>query len=315
MIPAVSLLPWTPPLRPLMLAPMQGLTNRALRAVVEEWVRPDVVWTEFVRGRPGPEVVSRVDQRELASRGRVPLVVQLIGNDRGGLQAAAAGAHEAGAAHLNFNLGCPSRRHGGRGAGGALLAMPERLPALLGALREAFPGSLSVKLRAGYDDPRQVFTLLPLFEQVGVDYLVLHPRTVLQEFAGHADHRVTAEVVEATRLPVIANGDVTSVAQGRRVLEETGAAGLMLGRGAMADPVLFQRLRGAAPPEPDGTELRQLLERLLPRYVELFCGDHQVLAKLKEPLRYATALHHRDVLARLRRARTLAAFQEALQAL
>jgi tRNA-dihydrouridine synthase len=298
-----------------MLAPMQGLTNRALRAVFVEWVRPDVVWTEFVRGRPGPEVLSRSDQRELASQACVPLVVQLIGNDRGGLQAAAGAAHQAGVAHLNFNLGCPTGRHTGRCAGGALLAFPERLPALLGALRAAFPGSLSVKLRAGFDDPRQVFTLLPLFEQVGIDYLVLHPRTVAQRFDGHADHRLTAEVVRATALPVIANGDVTSAAQGTRVLEETGAAGLMLGRGAMADPLLFRRLRGAAPPAPDGTELRQLLERLLPRYVELFCGDHQVLAKLKEPLAFASTLHSRDAIVRLRRARSLAAFRDALQTL
>jgi tRNA-dihydrouridine synthase len=89
----------------------------------------------------------------------------------------------------------------------------------------------------------------------------------------------------------------------------------MLGRGAMADPLLFRRLRGGAPPEPDGTELRQLLERLLPRYAELFCGDVQVLAKLKEPLAFATTTHPGDVIDRLRRARSLAAFREALQTL
>jgi tRNA-dihydrouridine synthase len=298
-----------------MLAPMQGLTNRALRAVFVEWVRPDVVWTEFVRGRLGPEVMTRSDRRELARQAGVPLVVQLIGNDRGALKAVAAAAHEAGVAHLDFNLGCPSRRHAGRGAGGALLATPERLPELLGALRAAFLGSLSVKLRAGYDDPRQVFTLLPLFEKVGIDYLVLHARTVAQGYDGHADHRLTAEVVQATALPVIANGDINSAARGIRVLEESGAAGLMLGRGAIADPLLFRRLRGEAPPDPDGTELRQLLERLLPRYAELFCGEVQALAKLKEPLAFATTPHRGDVIVRLRRARSLAAFREAVQTL
>jgi tRNA-dihydrouridine synthase len=298
-----------------MLAPLQGLTNRALRAVVEEWVRPDVVFTEFVRGRPGPDALGGVDRREVGGRGRAPLVVQLLGNDAGELRAAAAAAHAAGVEHLNFNLGCPSRRHAGRGAGGALLAVPERIPALLEALRAAFPGSLSAKLRAGYDDPRQVFALLPRLEQAGVDYLVLHPRTVLQGYDGHADHGLTREVVRATPLPVIANGDVTSADQGLRVLEETGAAGLMLGRGAIVDPVLFQRLRGAAPARPDGTELRQLLERLLPSYTELFCGDAQVLAKLKEPLKLAAALHPRPAITRLQRARTLAAFRDGLRAL
>jgi tRNA-dihydrouridine synthase len=297
-----------------MLAPMQGLTNRALRAVFAEWVRPDAVWTELVRVRPGAETVSRSDRRELASQSRVPLVAQLIGHDRGALAAAATAAHAAGVTHLDFNLGCPTGRHAARAAGGALLATPARLPELLGALRAPFPGSLSVKLRAGYDDPRQVFTLLPLLEQAGVDYLVLHPRTVVQAFAGRADHRVTAAVVRATALPVIANGDVASAADGRRVLAQTGAAGLMLGRGALADPLLFRRLRGEAPDEPDGTELRQLLERLTPRYAALFCGDAQVLAKLREPLAFAPA-HLRDAVARLRRARDLDAFGAVVRTL
>jgi tRNA-dihydrouridine synthase len=298
-----------------MLAPMQGLTNRALRAVFVEWVRPDVVWTELVRVRPGRAVISSADRRELASQTGVPLVVQLIGNDGGALAAAAAAARDAGVAHLDFNLGCPTGRHAARGAGGALLQTPARLPALLGALRAAFPGSLSVKLRAGYEDPRQIFTVLPLLEEAGVDFLALHPRTVVQGFRGHADHRLTAEVVRATRLPVIANGDVTSAAGGARVLDETGAAGLMLGRGALADPLLFQRLRGTAAPTPDGTELRQLVGRLLPRYAELFCGDAQVLTKLREPLAFVTAPGLGDAVVRLRRARSLAAFRAVLQTL
>ena len=115
---------------------------------------------------------------------------------------------------------------------------------MIPALRDAVAGTFSVKMRAGYDDPQQVFSLLPLFESAGVDFLILHPRTVVQEYAGLADHGITAGVVAATRLPVIANGDIRTVADGQRVLRLTGAAGLMLGRGAIADPLLFQRLRG-----------------------------------------------------------------------
>jgi tRNA-dihydrouridine synthase len=102
-----------------------------------------------------------------------------------------------------------------------------------------------------------------------------------------ADHAVTAAVVRQTRLPVIANGDVRTAAGGQRLLEETGAAGLMLGRGAIADPLLFERLRGRAP-EPDREEraaqLRQYLQKLLHSYRELFCGESQVLGKLKAVL-------------------------------
>jgi tRNA-dihydrouridine synthase B len=302
-----------------MLAPMQGITNRALRSLFAEWVRPDVVFTEFVRVWPGPSPISRADEREMASRGAEPLVVQLIGSDPVRLVAGALAARRAGVAHLNLNLGCPSGRHAARSAGGALLKSASRLPELLRRLRGAFDGSLSVKVRAGYDDPRQIFNLLPMFEAASVDFVVLHPRTVVQAFAGRADHEITAAAVRRTRLPVIANGDITTTAEGQRVLQLTGAAGLMLGRGALADPVLFERLRGHAAAVPDAAEqarvLRGLLEGLLPRFRALFCGDCQVLAKLREPLAFVTSPALQPVVVRLRRAKSLAVFGEVLAAI
>jgi tRNA-dihydrouridine synthase len=129
---------------------------------------------------------------------------------------------------------------------------------------------------------------LPLFVDCGVDFLVLHPRTVVQKFAGLADHRITARVVAATTLPVIANGDVTTAAEGQRLLAETGAAGLMLGRGAIRDPRLFERLRGQAPGEPEraerAAEIRYYLATLAERYGQIFSGEKQILNKLKTVL-------------------------------
>jgi len=298
---------------------MQGITNSALRSLFADWVRPDVVFTEFVRVRPGANPVSRADEREMASRSAEPLVAQLIGSDPMGLAAGALVAQRAGVAHLNLNLGCPSRRHVARSAGGALLRSASQLPELLRRLREAFDGSLSVKVRAGYDDPRQIFDLLPMFEAASVDFVVLHPRTVVQAFSGRADHEITAAAVRRTSLPVIANGDITTASEGQRVLQLTGAAGLMLGRGALADPVLFERLRGQAAAIPDASEqalvLRGLLERLLPRYQTLFRGDAQVLAKLREPLAFVTSPALQPAVARLRRAKSLTALGEVLTAI
>jgi tRNA-dihydrouridine synthase len=271
-----------------MLAPMQGLTNRALRSLFIDWVRPDVVFTEFMRVNPvAPRRrLSEGDLREVAAAERgVPLVVQLIGHGQGALVAAARAAQAAGAAHINLNLGCPYGRMTTGLTGGGMLQRPEHLAEIIPALRQAVTGTFSVKLRAGYDDPAQIFTLLPLFETAGVDFIVLHPRTVVQEYAGWADHEVTADVVRQTRVPVIANGDIRSAATGLRVLQETGAAGLMLGRGAIADPGLFLRLRGLAHGEPASAEraaaLRRYLRDLLPRYHELFCGEAQILSKIK----------------------------------
>jgi tRNA-dihydrouridine synthase len=177
---------------------MQGVTNRAVRQVFIEWVRPDVVFTEFMRVRPGAVSsaprLSNVDLQDArATEHGVPLVVQLIGREVAPLVEAARVAQDAGAVHLNLNMGCPYGRMN-VGCGGGLLERPEGLPELLHALREAIAGSFSVKVRAGYHDPQQIFSLLPLFEAVGVDFLVLHARTVAQRYEGAADHDLTARV-------------------------------------------------------------------------------------------------------------------------
>jgi len=139
---------------------------------------------------------------------------------------------------------------------------------------------------------------------------------VRQRFAGAADHRITREVVQATSLPVIANGDIFTADDGRRVLDQTGAAGLMLGRGAIADPLLFARIRGEAPPRPTRQErlagLQRYLGMLLPRYQEIFHGERQVLGKMKAVVSQIGDPALADWTKRLRRAKSIAAFVLAL---
>jgi tRNA-dihydrouridine synthase B len=309
-------LPWPENTKPLMLAPMQGLTNRALRGLFIRWVRPDVVFTEFLRVRPGSNKgLSRVNIAEVSGHdGHVPLVAQLIGRDLRALMAAAEEAQDCGVRHLNINMGCPFGRMTSRSAGGALLKDPAGLENMLTALRRVIQGSFSVKLRSGYDDPEQIFSLLPLFEDIGVDFLVLHPRTVIQRYAGRADHAITGRVVRSTRLPVIANGDVTTAAEGRDILHSTAAAGLMLGRGAIGDPMLFKRLRGDAAPHPSrrerAAELRYYLRELQTLYTEIFHGDTQVLCKLKGVLAYIGDQDFKKNIKELKRCKSLGNFAE-----
>lgn len=315
-------LPWLPGTKPLMLAPMQGLTNRALRSLFTRWVRPDVVWTEFMRVNPvsAKKRLMPGDLKEISpAEDGVPLVVQLIGHGREALVSAAQSAQDAGAVHINLNMGCPYGRMTSGLTGGGMLKRPELLEEIIPALREAIRGSFSIKLRAGYEDPQQVFSLIPLFEAARVDFLVLHPRTVRQAYNGWADHGITAEVVRQTGIPVIANGDIRSSAVGLRVLEETGAAGLMLGRGGIGEPMLFERLRGRAAAEPESGERRAMLHRylsdLLPLYCDLFCGDAQVLGKIKGVVSNVEDPELERELKKLTRSKTLAAFTSALQEL
>ena len=205
------------------------------------------------------------------------------------------------------------------GCGGVMLERPDELRAHLAALRAATAGTFSVKVRAGYADPGQIFSLLPVFEAAGVDFLVLHARTVVQRYDGAADHGITARVVRQTRLPVIANGDICTAAGGARVLADTGAAGLMLGRGAMRDPLLFERLRGHATAAPTERELRvaqqHYLRRIAQRWGALFGADPQVLSKLKGALAVMDLPEDSRPHRALRKAKTVDAFCEAVEAL
>ena len=310
----VRTLPWAPGSVPLMLAPMQGLTNRGMRGLFARWVRPDVLFTEFVRVRPkAKKVISASDRRDVLDEAEgIPLVVQLIGTATGGVVEAAQILVDLGVRHINLNMGCPYGRMSSHLSGGGMFKDLTGVPELLDELRRLTPGSLSVKTRTGFNDCRQIFDLLPLFEDAGVDFLILHPRTVGQKFNDHADHDVTAEVVAATSMPVIANGDIETAEIAHRVLEQTSAAGLMLGRGATADPLLFERIRGNAPavptPEEHAAQIRHYLLGLLDRYRDLFCGDHHVLFKLKASLAYQDTPELMPWVTRLRRARTLESF-------
>ncbi|ABA88158.2 tRNA dihydrouridine synthase-like flavin mononucleotide-binding domain protein [Syntrophotalea carbinolica DSM 2380] len=309
-------LPWPEGQKPLMLAPMQGLTNMALRAVLAGLGHPDVLFTEFVRVAPGRMPVFPGRQWSADCCEMLPLVVQLIGHDDRSLAIAAQSAQQAGARHINLNLGCPHGRMTSAAVGGNLLAQPERIAPMLAGLRKVVSGSFSVKLRAGYEDPTQIFSLLPMLEDAGVDFFILHPRTVLQGYDGQADHAITAAVAKRTCLPLIANGDIRKPADGCRLLEQTDIAGLMLGRGAIADPLLFERLRRRAPARPNRRQravlLRRYLTEVADRYAERFCGDTQVLGKLREILKLIDDPAFVQLIDKLKKCRKLSLFNALL---
>ena len=309
-----TILPWKPGTFPLMLAPMQGVTNRIVRKLFVEWVRPDAVFTEFVRiKREARKRISANDRLEIEPVGDVPLIVQLIGYGAVELTEAAEQMVDAGVEHINLNLGCPFGRTTSGLTGGNVLKNPEHLPEILTRLRAAVPGSLSVKIRSGYDNPRQIFDLLPLFEAVGIDFMILHSRTVVQKYSGFADHALTKEVIQSTSLPVIANGDINTTGFGKELQIEANPAGLMLGRGGIADPLLFQRLRGEAPAEPDIVERRQILGQMLsgliPGYSEIFCGDVQILNKLKAVMSAMEVPELNEDMKKLKQIKTLDQFK------
>jgi tRNA-dihydrouridine synthase len=281
-------------------------------------VHPDVLFTEFVRvSARGQALISKSDLIEATSFAPgIPLVVQVIGCLDEGVIEATRLLVENGVEHINVNMGCPFGRMNSVLAGGGMFKYPDTIEPMLSQMRTLVPGSLSVKTRTGLDDERELLSLLPAFENAGIDFLVVHSRTVRQKYKGQANHDLTREIVASTRLPVIANGDITNPQKAAQVLEHTQAAGLMLGRAAIADPRLFERIRGSEPiPADDLSHKKQLekhLRALLEEYENLFCGDAQVLSKMKETLVHVKQPAVARWAKKLLKRRTLAEFRLTL---
>jgi tRNA-dihydrouridine synthase B len=229
------------------LAPMAGITTSAFRRRLKTF-GAGLVSTEMVSAY-GLLYGNRRTQDYLAfAEEERPVAVQLFG-DRPEVVARAVGhvlATEPRPDVIDLNMGCPVRKVMKTGAGAALLADPAHAAAVARAAVEAATGAavpVTVKLRSGLR-PEEVVAveLARRLEDAGVEALAVHPRAASQFYRGRADHGVTADVVRAVGIPVVASGDVDGVAAARGIRAETGAAALMVARGMLGDPWLVGRL-------------------------------------------------------------------------
>ncbi len=166
-----------------------------------------------------------------------PLAIQIFGADPRGMAEAARMVVAAGADIVDMNFGCPVRKVTKTGAGAHLMEEPDLACRITEAVAEAVSVPVSVKMRRGIEDgSRRCLELGPRLAQAGAATLTLHPRSAKQMYTGYADHTLTAELVSLVDVPVIASGDVTSRAKAEAVLAATGAAAVMVGRGAQGNP-------------------------------------------------------------------------------
>jgi nifR3 family TIM-barrel protein len=166
-----------------------------------------------------------------------PLAIQIFGSDPATMADAARMVEDAGADIVDVNFGCPVRKVTKTGAGATLLDDPEHACRIVGAVAAAVSVPVSVKMRRGLEDgSRACLDVGPRLVEAGAATLTLHPRSARQMYTGTADHSLTRELVELVDVPVIASGDITSRARAQAVLATTGAAAVMVGRGAQGNP-------------------------------------------------------------------------------
>lgn len=274
----------------LALAPMQDVTDRAFWGLMARYGGADLYFTEYFRVHS----TSRLDRDILPSiadnpTGK-PAIAQLIGNDPVAMTRAAKELHNYPIAGVDLNLGCPAPVVYRKCAGGGLLRDPALVDRLLGALREVVSVKFTVKTRIGFDDASVFEQLLPVFARHDLDLLTVHGRTVKEMYRSAVHYEFIARAADVMNCPVLANGNVYSADKALDVTRETGARGVMIGRGAIRNPWMFDQIRrrfaGEAIVHPTGREvlgyLRELHEIVRPRCV----GEKATIARMKKYLNY-----------------------------
>ena len=274
----------------LALAPMQDVTDLAFWRVVTGYGGADLYCTEYFRVYPE----SRLDRNVLESvilnpTGR-PVVAQIIGHDIPALVRTARALQHYPIVAVDLNLGCPAPVVYRKCAGGGLLREPRRVDAILGALREAIQIKFSVKTRIGFDSPKVFDELLPIFARHSLDLLTVHGRTVVERYCPTVHYDSIAHAVQAMRCPVLANGNVHSAPHAEAVLAQTGARGLMIGRGAIRNPWLFEQIRqhrrGETPRWPTGFEVLAYVRALFEAVCDPDVREVSQVQRMKKFMNY-----------------------------
>jgi len=230
--------------RPLLaLAPMQDVTDWAFWKLIAGYGGADLYFTEYFRVTPGYRLQRSILRSVTENPTGKPAIAQIIGNDVGWMVKCAQQLERHPVAAVDLNLGCPAPVVYRKCAGGGLLRDPDRIDDLLGALRAGIAGRFTVKTRLGFSDPAEFDRLLDVFSSHRLDLLTVHARTVSEKYGPRVHLDRIAQAVARMPCPVIANGNVATVAEARRVWETTGAHGLMIGRGAIRNPWIFQQIR------------------------------------------------------------------------
>src|SRR5437868_13491472 len=231
---------------PLVLSPMAGVTDISFRRLVKQRGGVGLTVSEFIsvegltRNNPKSKRQMRFYQNER------PFAVQIFGGQPERMCMAAEMAQEVGADILDVNCGCPAPKVVKHGGGSGLLKDYQRLETILTEIKKAITIPLTIKIRAGfYDHTINAVETAKLAEACGAEHIALHGRTKEQGYKGLANWDLVRQIREVVSIPVSGSGDVTSVEGAFQKWRETGCDGILIGRGAMANPWIFRQIEDA----------------------------------------------------------------------
>jgi tRNA-dihydrouridine synthase C len=288
------------------LAPMDGITDAPMRALQGETGAFTFAVSEFLRvsseAPPARVFLRHIPELQHGARTPtgLPVQVQLLGGDCGRMALAASRAVEAGATAVDINFGCPAptvNRHDG---GATLLKHPARIREIVSAVRSAVPREIAVsaKLRLGWESIDDIYANAEMAAEGGADWLTIHARTRTQGYKPPVYWKPIGVVRDRLGLPVVANGDIWNMEDFRQCREETGCRHFMLGRSALANPLLASQVAAelgigkegtVGPPLQSVCDWIPHLQRLV-HWTEFYIEDAQrgTLLRLKQWLRLAS---------------------------
>ena len=243
---------------------MAGITDRPFREIAERYGAGMVVSEMIASAALGTGHVDMV--RKLRRAGDLPHMIQLAGCEAGWMSEGARIAEGAGADIVDINFGCPSKRVTNGYAGSALMRVPDQALSIVEAVVGATKLPVTVKMRLGWDDESlNAPQIARMAVDAGAQMITVHGRTRQQFYKGTARWELVRAVVEAVDVPVVVNGDIIDAATAHEALSQSGAAAVMLGRGAQGQPWRVGQigavLAGRAPQDaPDGDVLIALIK-------------------------------------------------------
>lgn len=244
----------------LILAPMAGVTDLAFRQICREHGAGLTV-TEMASAKALEYGDKKTPRLLRLAPGEHPASAQIFGSDPACMARSAKRALElSGCDIIDINMGCPAPKIVGNGDGSALMKSPDLAARIVAAVKQAVPVPVTVKFRMGWDAQSvNCVEFARLCEQAGADMVAVHGRTRSQQYGGTANWDIIRAVKEAVSIPVAANGDVFAPQDVPRILAHTGADFVMIGRGSLGDPWIFERAHalmqtGVLPPLPPFAE-------------------------------------------------------------